>query len=111
MGVEIQTSVEFGKDITLESLKKDGFKATFMATGLHLSRQLNVEGEDLPGVLKGVDFLRDAALGNKVNVGKKTIVIGGGNVAIDVALTAKRNGAEDVTLVCLEKRDEMPALD
>lgn len=111
MGVEINTGVEFGKDITLESLEKDDFKATFMATGLHLSRPLNVEGEDLPGVLKGVDFLRDAALGNKVNVEKKTIVIGGGNVAVDVALTAKRTGAEDVTLVCLEKREEMPAWD
>ncbi|MDB9822364.1 FAD-dependent oxidoreductase [Deltaproteobacteria bacterium] len=111
MGVEIKTGVTFGEDVTLESLRKDGFKATFLATGLHLSRKLNVEGEELPGVLKGVDFLRDTALGNRVDIAKKTIVIGGGNVAVDVALTAKRTGAEDVTLVCLENRDEMPAWD
>jgi heterodisulfide reductase subunit A-like polyferredoxin len=111
MGVEIQTGVHFGEDLTLESLKKDGFKAVFVATGLHLSRSLNVEGEDLPGVLKGVEFLREVALGNPVTVGKRVTVIGGGNVAVDVALTAMRKGAESVTLVCLEKRDEMPAWD
>ena len=111
MGVDIRTGMSFGEDITLDSLKKDGFKALFVGTGLHLSRALNVEGEDLPGVLKGVDFLRDAALGNNVQVGKKVMVIGGGNVAVDVALTAKRLGAGDVSLVCLEQRDEMPAWD
>jgi len=109
MGVAIRTGVTFGEDITLEGLKQDGFHAVFLATGLHLSRALNVEGEALPGVLKGVDFLRDAALGNPVVLEKKVIVVGGGNVAVDVALTALRKGAEDVTLVCLEKRDEMPA--
>jgi len=109
MGVEIKTGISFGKDITLDSLKNEGFKSVFLATGLHLSRKLNVEGEDLPGVLKGVDFLRDASLGLGVSVGKKCVVIGGGNVAVDVALTAKRVGAEDITLVCLEKRHEMPA--
>ena len=111
MGVEIKTGVTFGKDITLESLKDDGFHSVFLGTGLHLSRGLNIAGEDLPGVLKGVDFLRDSALGNAVKVGKRVIVIGGGNVAVDVALTAKRQGAEAVSLVCLEKRDEMPAWD
>ena len=111
MGVEIKTGVTFGEDITLDSLKKDGFKALFLATGLHLSMMLNVEGEDFPGVIKGIEFLRDVSLGNKVSVGKKVVVIGGGNVAIDVALTAKRVGAHDVSLVCLEKRDEMPAWD
>jgi len=78
MGVEIKNGVSFGDDITLKSLKNDGFKAVFLGTGLHLSRRLNVEGEDLPGVLKGVDFLRDTALGNEVPLGKKVIVIGGG---------------------------------
>jgi heterodisulfide reductase subunit A-like polyferredoxin len=111
MGVDIKTGVSFGKDITLESLKKDGFKAVFAAIGLHLSRELNIEGETMRGILKGVEFLRDVALGKPVSLEKKVIVIGGGNVAIDVALTAKRKGAEDVTLVCLEKRDEMPAWD
>ena len=111
LGVTIKTGVCFGEDFTLESLKTDGFEAVFMATGLHLSRGLNVEGEVLPGVLKGVDFLRDAALENKVTLGNKVIVIGGGNVAIDVALSAKRLGAKEVSLVCLEKREEMPAWD
>jgi heterodisulfide reductase subunit A-like polyferredoxin len=111
MGVEIKTGVTFGRDITLDSLKKDGYQAVFLATGLHLSRELKVEGETLPGVHKGVEFLRDVALGKDVRLEKKVIVIGGGNVAIDVALTAKRKGAEEVTLVCLEKRDEMPAWD
>jgi heterodisulfide reductase subunit A-like polyferredoxin len=109
MGVEIRTGVAFGSDITLESLSKEGYKAVFLATGLHLSRRLGVEGEDLPGVLKGVDFLREVALEGKAVVGKRVVVVGGGNVAIDVALSALRVGAEDVTLVCLEKREEMPA--
>jgi heterodisulfide reductase subunit A-like polyferredoxin len=109
MGVEIKTGLAFGKDVTLEGLRKDGYSALFLATGLHMSRRLNVEGEDLPGILKGVDFLREVALGQPVTVGKRVTVIGGGNVAIDVALSAKRKGAEKVTLVCLEKREEMPA--
>lgn len=109
MGVEITTGVTFGKDITLESLKQTGFQAVFLATGLHQNRRLNVENEDLKGVLKGVDFLRDVAFGNPVSIGKKVIVIGGGNVAIDVALTSLRKGAQEVFLVCLEQRDEMPA--
>ncbi|MCU0595510.1 MAG: FAD-dependent oxidoreductase, partial [Desulfobacterota bacterium] len=109
MGVEIRTGVTFGKDVTLDGLKKDGYKAVFLATGLHVSRKLNVPGEEMPGVLRGVEFLRDAALGKPLSLPKKVIVIGGGNVAIDVALTALRKGAEDVTLVCLEKREEMPA--
>ncbi len=111
MGVEIKTGVAFGEDITFESLKADGYGAVYLATGLHLSRKLNVEGEDLPGVLKGVDFLRDVSLGHEVSLGKKLIVIGGGNVAIDVARSALRKGANEITLVCLEKRDEMPAWD
>ena len=109
MGVEIQTNTALGRDFTLASLKQDGFEAVFLGTGLHVSRKLNVDGEDLPGVLKGVDFLRDVALDHEVGVGDRVIVVGGGNVAVDVALTALRKGATDVTLVCLEKREEMPA--
>ena len=108
-GVEIKTEVTFGKDITFESLKADGYSAVFMAIGLHKGRSLGIENEDAEGVLQGVDFLRETALGNDVPVGKDVLVIGGGNVAIDVALTAKRKGAENVTMVCLEKREEMPA--
>ena len=109
MGVEIRSGVTFGEDVTFGGLKEDGYRAVFLATGLHLSRDLNVEGEDLPGVLKGVDFLRQSALGEPISLGGKVIVIGGGNVAIDVALTALRKGAKEVNLVCLERREEMPA--
>jgi len=109
MGVTIKTGITFGKDITIESLKKDGFSALFMAIGLHGGRRLGVENEDVVGVLQGVDFLRDSAMGKDVPIGEDVIVVGGGNVAIDVALTAKRKGAKNVTLICLEKREEMPA--
>ncbi len=111
LGVEIKTCMAFGTDITLESLKKDGFSSVFMATGLHGSRGLGVKGEDLPGVLKGTEFLRNAAMGRGEKLSGKTVVIGGGNVAVDVALTSRRLGCQDVTMVCLEKRDEMPAWD
>jgi len=111
LGVEIKTSVEFGRDITLESLKKDGFESLFLAAGLHGSRKLGIDGEDIEGVLPGVSFLRDAALKKLDSIEGKVVVIGGGNVAVDVALTARRLGSEDVTMVCLESRDEMPAWD
>jgi NADPH-dependent glutamate synthase beta subunit-like oxidoreductase/Pyruvate/2-oxoacid:ferredoxin oxidoreductase delta subunit len=109
MGVEIKTGVTFGSDITLDGLKSNGFQAVFLATGLHGSRKLGVVGEDLPGVLDGVTFLRDVALGKQIILGHKVIVVGGGNVAIDVALTARRLGCDEVTIVCLETREEMPA--
>ncbi|NNF99167.1 MAG: FAD-dependent oxidoreductase [Desulfobacteraceae bacterium] len=109
MGVRIETNVTFGKDITLDSLKKDGFASVFMGIGLHGGRQLGVTNETVAGVLQGVDFLRDSAMGKDVQIGEEVLVIGGGNVAVDVALTARRKGARKVTLVCLEKREEMPA--
>jgi heterodisulfide reductase subunit A-like polyferredoxin len=111
MGVSIKTGVEFGRDITMKSLKQDGFKALFLATGLHGSRKLGVAGEDLENILPGVAFLRDVSLGKSVKIGKKVVVVGGGNVAIDVSLTAKRLGVNKVTMVCLESREEMPAWD
>jgi heterodisulfide reductase subunit A-like polyferredoxin len=109
MGAEIKCGVTFGKDITLDSLKKDGYSAVFLAIGLHNGRKLGIENEDTKGVLQGVDFLRDAAMGKKVGIGREVVVVGGGNVAIDVAQTAKRLGADNVTLICLEGREEMPA--
>ena len=109
MGVEIKTGVTLGKDTTLQSLKQDGYQAVFLATGLHRNRRLNMDNEDLKDILKGVDFLREVSLGNPVSIGKRVIVIGGGNVAIDVALTSMRKGAQEVSMVCLEQRDEMPA--
>lgn len=109
MGVTIKTGVTFGENVTFESLDEDGFGAVFLSTGLHIGRGLGLEGEDAQGVLGGVEFLRKVALDEPVNVGEKVIVIGGGNVAVDVARTALRLGAAQVELVCLESRHEMPA--
>ena len=109
MGVEIKTGVSLGKDITIESLRNEGYKAFFIAVGRHASRGLNVKGENLEGIIHGIDFLKDISLKGKVSIGKRTVVLGGGNVAIDVALTALRNGAKEVQIVCLEGRDEMHA--
>ena len=83
MGVAIKTGVAFGKDITLEGLKSQGYQAVFLATGLHGSRKLGVVGEDLPGVVDGVSFLRDIALGNPVTLGSKVVVVGGGLWLVD----------------------------
>jgi NADPH-dependent glutamate synthase beta subunit-like oxidoreductase len=109
LGVEIRTGVTFGTDISLESLRADGYRAVFLATGLHRSARLNLPDEDTDGVLRGIDFLRDVSMGRPVSVGKKVIVVGGGNVALDVAMTALRTGAEAAAVVCLESRQEMPA--
>ena len=108
LGVEIKTGVQVGKDIKLAKLKKD-YDAIFLGTGTHGGMRLGVEGEDLPGVMEGIAFLRAAGLGEKVTVGKKVAVIGGGNTAIDCACTAKRLGAKEVTIVYRRSRDEMPA--
>jgi len=110
LGIELKTNARIGTDgMKLSNLKEKGYQAIFLAIGSHLSRSLPIEGVDLPGVLLGVDFLRDVNRGKEVTVGRKVLVIGGGNVAIDVALTALRQGAEQVELACLESRKEMPA--
>ena len=111
MGVDIRTGAAFGKDFNIQTLKSKGYSALFLATGLHGSRRLGIIGENLSGVFDGVSFLRDVALGKKVSTAEKLIVVGGGNVAIDVALTARRLGSKAVTIVCLETREEMPARD
>jgi heterodisulfide reductase subunit A len=110
LGVEIKTSVEFSKDITLETLQNAGHRAIFIAIGTQLSRQMGIPGEDLHGILPAVEFLRDIALGNPVDVGEKVAVIGGGNSAIDAARTSLRLGAEEVKVLYRRSRNEMPAL-
>ncbi|MEM3458708.1 MAG: FAD-dependent oxidoreductase [Candidatus Bathyarchaeia archaeon] len=110
LGVEIKTGVEFGKDITIESLRKDGYNAIFLAIGTQLGMKLNVPGEDLEGVINAVDFLRKIALGERVEVGEKVAVVGGGNSAIDAARTAKKLGAKEVMILYRRSREEMPAL-
>jgi NADPH-dependent glutamate synthase beta subunit-like oxidoreductase len=108
-GVEFKTNTTIGRDITLTDLNNQGYNAVFFATGAQLSRKLTIEGIDLDGVTGGLDFLRDHNLNTTAAVGDRVVVIGGGNVAIDVALTTLRLGAKDVQLVCLETDDEMPA--
>lgn len=111
MGVEFKTGVEVGRDITLDGLRKDGFEAFYLAIGAQSGRKIGIEGEETEGVLTGVDFLRKVNLGEEITLDGKTIVIGGGNVAIDVARTATRVGSSQVAMYCLESRGEMPALD
>ena len=108
---QVHCNVSLGKDFTIDSLKGDGYEAIFVALGAQASQMMRVEGEDLPGVLSGIGFLRDVALGKKVSLGEKVAVIGGGNTAIDAARTALRLGAGEVTIVYRRSRDEMPAND
>ncbi len=110
LGVEIRTGVEFGKDVKLDTLQKEGFKAIFIAIGAQLSRDLEIPGEDLEGVLPAVEFLRNVSLGETVDVGKRVAVIGGGNCAIDAARISLRLGAVEVVILYRRSRNEMPAL-
>lgn len=110
LGVQFKTQVEVGKDISLKDLRAQGYKAFYLAIGAQAGRKLGIEGEDSEGVITGVEFLRNINLGNDLTVNGKTVVIGGGNVAIDVARTAVRTGASEVNMFCLESREDMPAL-
>ena len=110
IGVEIKTRKEFGKDVTIESLQNEGYKAIFVTIGTQLSRKMNVAGEDLEGVIHVLKFLRDVLLGKHVDIGERLAVIGGGNSAIDAARTAKRLGAKEVMILYRRTRNEMPAL-
>ena len=111
MGVEFKTGVEVGRDITLEQLRSQGYKAFYLAVGAQAGRRLGIEGEDAAGVETGVSFLRRINLGEDVKLSGNVIVIGGGNVAIDVARSAVRvNDGGGVAMYCLESRKEMPAL-
>jgi len=111
LGVEFKTGVEVGTDVSLNDLRHQGFEAFYLAIGAQLGRKLGLEGEDAKGVISGVEFLRTVNLGEDLKIAGQTIVIGGGNVAIDVARTATRIGAEQVHMYCLESREQMPALD
>ena len=108
MGVEFKCGVEVGKDITIQQLREEGYKGFYLAIGAQKAAPLGVPGENLKGVMGGIDFLREVNLGKKVKVGKKVAVVGGGNVAMDVARTAIRLGA-DVTVVYRRKESDMPA--
>ena len=144
--IELRLNQAAGRDFTISGLRRQGFDAVVIAVGAHRSRDLSIPGVDLDGVHKGIDFLLNANLGYRFTIGKKVVVIGGGNVAMDVArsaarevlrqhatvpedavpseenvaavaahemvdvsLSALRLGAQEVSIVCLEKRQEMPA--
>jgi len=109
LGVEFRTGVEVGKDLSLAELRARGFRGFYLAIGCQAGRRLGVEGEDAEGVLSGVELMRRVNLGEAPGLGGKVLVIGGGNVAVDVARTASRLGAESVAMYCLEGRAEMPA--
>jgi NADPH-dependent glutamate synthase beta subunit-like oxidoreductase len=109
LGVEIRTNTPVGNGLTIRDLKGQGYQAIFVAVGAKSSRKLKLEGADLSGVLWGMDFLRDVNTDREVKVKERVVVIGGGNVAIDVALTALRLGAKEVKLACLECSEEIPA--
>jgi NADPH-dependent glutamate synthase beta subunit-like oxidoreductase len=151
LGITLKLNARLGRDFSLTDLHDQGFNAVFLALGLHRSRDLSVPGNDLDGVIKGIDFLLNVNQGYRFSIGKKVVVIGGGNVAIDVARSALREqqrissddiasrqlpdalssseqqvamnelmdvsraalrmGAREVHLVCLESREEMPALE
>ncbi len=133
LGVEMKLNTAIGRDFVIGDLKKQGYEVVFIAIGAHRSRDLRIEGVELDGVFRAVDFLLNVNLGYRVELGEKVVVIGGGNVAIDVARTAVRQekidvghvtevaealdvarsavrfGAKEVHMVCLEDWNEMPA--
>ena len=115
-GFDVKTRAALGRDFTLDGLKQQGYQAAFVSVGCTRPATLakstdgsDMKGTDLEGVLLGLDFLRDVALGRGPTLSGKVVVIGGGNVAIDVAMTARRQGADEVEVVSLERREEMPA--
>jgi NADPH-dependent glutamate synthase beta subunit-like oxidoreductase len=109
VGVEVKMNTHVGEGLVLQALMSEGYDAVVVCVGLQRSRILKVEGSNSPDVLGGLDFLRDVRLGKEVKVKEHVLVIGGGNVAMDVALTALRLGAKQVEIACLEKHEEMPA--
>ncbi|MCI9082225.1 MAG: FAD-dependent oxidoreductase [Lachnospiraceae bacterium] len=109
MGVEIKTGVEVGKDVTLEELRAQGYQAFYLAIGCQGGRTAGIPGEEAQGVMTAVDFLRAVGEDETYQLTGRTIVIGGGNVAVDVARTSGRCGSEHVSMYCLENRETMPA--
>ena len=109
IGVEIRCGVEVGRDVTLDELRSQGYKAFYIAIGLQGGRLAGVPGEDAQGVASGVEFLKSVNLKGDVTLEGDVVVVGGGNVAADVARTALRCTSGKVTIFCLEQRDEMPA--
>lgn len=109
-GIKIHTNMMIGKDRSLDDLKAEGFDAVFLGVGAHSSKKLGLDDElNTKGIIHGIDYLRRVFIGEDVPLGKRVVVVGGGNVAIDVARTALRKGAEDVFILYRRTRAEMPA--
>jgi formate dehydrogenase (NADP+) beta subunit len=135
LGVDLRVSQRIGRDFTLSDLRAEGFRAVFLAVGAHKGRDMQVEGVDLDGVFKGVDYLLNINMGYRLEIGHRVLVVGGGNVALDVARTALRTGVpeeavspelnivtaldvarsalrfgvKDVHVISLESNEQMPA--
>jgi len=109
LGVELKTNTALGSDVSIDGLLGDGYKAVYLAIGAHKGIELGIPGEKSNGVRQGVDFLKEVNLTGKAATGKKMAIIGGGNVAIDVARSAVRLGAAEVNIIYRRTRDEMPA--
>ncbi len=109
MGVEFRCGVEVGKDITIPQLREQGYKGFYIAIGAQGGRALGVPGEEAEGVVSGIRFLTELNQGKGAALKGRTLVIGGGNVAVDVARSAIRVGSETVSMYCLEGREIMPA--
>jgi len=109
MGIELKLNTPINDKFSVADLKTQGYKSIYLAIGAQKSRSLPIPGADAPDVLLALDFLRDANEGKEVRLGRRVVVIGGGNVAMDVARTARRLGATDVQAVCLESAEEMPS--
>ena len=109
LGMELKTGSALGKDIPLHQLTSNGYDAIFLAVGARDSQSIPLDGCHVPDVIWAIEFLRQVAQGKEIQLKDKVVVIGGGNVAVDAAMTALRCGAVDVKIVCLEGLDKMPA--
>jgi len=109
LGVEILTNTPVGLGLDVDDLFKQGYETVLLAVGAHKGQKLDIPGADLEGTLTGTSFMRDVNLGEVIKVGQKVLVVGGGNVAIDCARSARRLGADEVYVVCLESGEEMLA--
>ena len=108
MGTEIRCGVEVGKDVTIEDLRKQGYKAFYVAPGLQSPGSLGIPGEDAKGVIAGIDYVKDVNLNGPKKLDGRVVVVGGGNIASDIARTIVRQGADSVDLYCLESYEDMP---
>jgi formate dehydrogenase major subunit len=109
LGVEVRTNKVFGEDVTLAGLRGEGYQSVFMALGTWKSSRLGLEGEDLPGIMHALDLLIRTSMGEKIDMGKKVMIIGNGNTGMDAARTCLRMGVEQVTMLYRRSRKEMTA--